>query len=80
MAVPTVGVYTIGSISREVVADQPVEQHLVAVVQGGQVDVLGQVTGLGVVLRVGAGGLLVQVECPGRQETDQIEARAAPRR
>jgi hypothetical protein len=56
-----------------VVADQPVEQHLVGVVQGGQVDVLGEVTGLAAVLRVGTDGLVVQVEGPGRKQTDKVQ-------
>ena len=58
---------------REVVAEQPVEQHLVAVVQGRQVDVLGQVAGLRPVLGIGAVGLLVLGEHARRHEADQVQ-------
>jgi hypothetical protein len=55
----------------EVVGEHPVEQDLVAVVQGGQVDVLVEVAGLARALPVGALGLLVQGEDPRRQQAGQ---------
>ncbi|GDY63860.1 hypothetical protein SAV14893_032530 [Streptomyces avermitilis] len=60
----------------EVVADQPVEQHLVAVVEGRQVDVLGQVAGLLPELGIGAVGLLVLGEHARRHEADQAQGPA----
>ena len=64
----------------EVVADEPVEQHLVAVVQTGQIDVLGEVGGLRTVLRVGAHRLLVLGEGLRRHQAHQAQCRAFLRR
>lgn len=64
----------------EVVADEPVEQHLVTVVQTGQIDVLGEVGGLRTVLRVGAHRLLVLGEGLRRHQAHQAQCRAFLRR
>ena len=58
---------------RQVVAEQPVEEHLVAVVQLAEEDVLGQVRRLAEVLAVGAADLLFQRHDSRRQHADQAE-------
>jgi len=57
----------------QVVGQQPVKQDLVAVVQGVQGDVTGQVVGLAPVLRVNARDLVVQGEVSGWDQPGQAK-------
>ena len=63
----------------EVLGQQPVEQHLVAVAQVGQVDALGQIVRLPAVLRVDPPQLAVQRQTPRGQQPVQARARALVR-
>ena len=57
----------------QVPAEQPEEEHLVAVVQRGEEDVLREVGGLVEVLQVGAALLLLQREHARGQQADEAE-------
>ena len=57
----------------QVVDQEPEEQDLVTVVEGGQEDVLCQIALLGPELPVGPRGLLVEAQDPRRHETDEPE-------
>jgi hypothetical protein len=57
----------------EVVGQYPIKQHLVAVVQRRQVDVLVEGAGLPRALPLGALGLLVQGQNPGWQQAGQFQ-------
>jgi len=57
----------------EVVGQHPVIEHLVAVVQRGQVDVLVEGAGLLRALPVGTLGLLIQGQDPGWQQAGQSQ-------
>ena len=58
----------------QVFGEQPVEEHLVAVVQGGEVDILAQRVGQPLVLDIGALDLGVQGADIGREQAGQAQS------